>query len=219
MRGEGGVMRGTGGLVACCLAVACTAARADDSCSSWRKVGERDGIVVEERDDGSSIREVRATGRSPLPPAAVLDTVWNHREYVGFVPYLKRLEILAEGDDWLVVYEQVAMPLVKDRDYTIRLTRLAVPGTGRSEVTFRSAPAAGPPERDDHVRVRSIEGAWVIEPEPGGGSRAVYTVRNDPGGTIPAWIVNRLQVEVAARFVGAVLARTAAKQREMRPRD
>jgi hypothetical protein len=137
--------------------------------------------------------------------------VWNHREYVAFVPYLKRLEILAEGDDWKLVYEQVAMPLVKDRDYTVRLTRAATTATGRCEVVFHSSPD-GPPVRDDHVRARSIEGSWIIEPEPGGGSRAVYTVRNDPGGTIPAWIVNRLQVQVAARFVGAVLARTAARR-------
>ena len=98
-----------------------------------------------------------------------------------------------------------------DRDYTIRLRRMTFPGTGRVEVAFSSAEADGPPENDSHVRVRTISGSWVIEPDPGGGSRATYTVASDPGGAIPAWLVNRLQATVVARFVGAMLARTAVR--------
>jgi ribosome-associated toxin RatA of RatAB toxin-antitoxin module len=163
---------------------------------------------------GSAIRAVRGRGRSPLPPAAILATIWNQREYPRFVPYLKRLDVLAETPDELLVYEQVAMPLVAaDRDYTIRLRRTTSPD-GRIEVAFASAAADGPPEDDSHVRVRTISGSWVIEPDPGGGSRATYTVQSDPGGSIPAWLVNRLQVTVIARFVGAVLTRAAARHGE-----
>jgi ribosome-associated toxin RatA of RatAB toxin-antitoxin module len=196
------------------LAVVWGAALAAAGDAGWTRVGEHDGVVVERRSvAGSPVLEVRASGRSSRPPAAVMETVWNHREYVRFVPYLKRLDVLDEGPDWLVVYEQVAMPLVRDRDYTIRLRRTAFPETGRFEVTFRSEPGAGPPEDDGHVRVRSIEGSWTIEPDGEGGSRAAYTVRNDPGGAIPSWLVNRLQTTVAARFVRAMLARVEASGR------
>jgi ribosome-associated toxin RatA of RatAB toxin-antitoxin module len=195
-----------------CVAVAFAAALAGGD-GGWRRAGERDGIVVEQRPvAGSPFLEVRASGRSPLPPPAVLETVWNHREYVQFVPYLKRLDVLREGPDWLLVYEQVSMPLASDRDYTIRLQRTAAPDTGRLEVTFRSAPGEGPPESAPHVRVAGIEGSWVIEPEPGGGTRAAYAVHNDPGGAIPAWLVNRLQVTVTAEFVRAMLARAEARR-------
>jgi hypothetical protein len=180
----------------------------------WRPAGEHDGIVVEQRPvTGSAILEVRASGRSPAPPAAVLETVWNHAEYEEFVPYLKRLDILAAGPDWLLVYEQVAMPLVRDRDYTIRLRRRVPAEAGRLEVTFESAPDEGPPENDAHVRSRSIEGSWLIEPAAGGGSLAAYTVRSDPGGALPAWVVNRLQARVMGRFVGAMLRRAETRRR------
>jgi ribosome-associated toxin RatA of RatAB toxin-antitoxin module len=180
----------------------------------WERVGDRDGIVVEQRAlVDSAVHEVRAAGRSSAPPAVVLDTVWNHREYVEFVPYLKRLDILAEGSDWLLVYEQVAMPLVAtDRDYTIRLRRTAISRTGGFEVSFAAAPAEGPSEDAAHVRVRTIEGSWVIEPHPDGGSRATYTVRSDPAGALPAWIVNRSQASVTARFVHAMLRRAESRQ-------
>jgi ribosome-associated toxin RatA of RatAB toxin-antitoxin module len=197
-----------GGLV---LALATAFGWAGDG--GWTPAGERDGIVVEQRAvTESPIRAVRGRGRSPLPPPAILETIWNQREYPQFVPYLKRLDVLAEGPDELLVYEQVAMPLVAtDRDYTIRLRRMTYPDTGRIEVAFASADAEGPPENDAHVRVRTISGSWVIEPDPAGGSRATYTVQSDPGGAIPAWLVNRLQATVVARFVSAVLARAAAR--------
>jgi hypothetical protein len=196
------------------LAVALAVAPASRGEPGWRRVGERDGVVVEQRAvEGSSFLAVRASGHSPLSPAAVLETVWNQREYVEFVPYLKRLDVLDEGPDWVLVYEQVAMPLATDRDYTIRLRRVAFPETGRFEVAFRSASAEGPAESDAHVRVRAIDGSWVIEPDPGGGTRAAYTVESDPGGSLPAWVVNRLQVTVTARFVHAMLARAAARHR------
>jgi hypothetical protein len=194
------------------LVVALVAALGSADDGGWRRVGERDGVVVDERSvEGSPLLEVRASGRSARPPAVVLETVWDQREYVRFVPHLKRLDVLAEGPDWILVYERIAMPLVSDRDYTIRLRRVAIPGTGGFEVPFASADAEGPPEDPSHVRVRSIAGAWSIEPDPDGGTRATYTVRSDPGGVVPAWLVNRLQVRVAAEFVRAMLARAEGR--------
>jgi ribosome-associated toxin RatA of RatAB toxin-antitoxin module len=191
-----------------CILLSGVVALAGPDDAAWRHAGEHDGILVEQRAvAGSSLLEVRATGRSPLPPEAVLATVWDHRAYVQFVPYLKHLDVLAEGADWLVVYEQVAMPVVTDRDYTIRLTRGVTTAGGGFTVAFHSVPGEGPPESDAYVRVREIEGMWLIEPDAGGGCRAAYSVRSDPGGILPAWIVNRLQVQVTARFVAAMLAR------------
>jgi hypothetical protein len=181
---------------------------------AWRRAGEMDGIVVEQRVvEGSAHLEVRAAGRSRLPPGEVLETVWNHREYAEFVPYLKRLHILGEGPDWLLVYEQLALPIVTDRDYTIRLQRSTLPAARGFAVTFRSAPGEGPAEDASHVRVRAIEGSWALEPDGDGGTLAVYTVRSDPGGAIPAWLANRLQVQVTGRFVHAMLARAVARPR------
>lgn len=184
-----------------------------DADALWHVLSDRDGMVVERRlHDGSAFYEVRATAHSPLPPAAIFETIWKQREHPQFVPYLKRLDLLAESADERLAYEQVAVPLARDRDYTIRLLRRVDPETQRYEITFVTANEAGPPPDKGHVRVTEIRGRWLIEPgRDGKGSRVRYEVLSQPGGAIPTWVVNRVQGEAAAKLVRAMLQRTADK--------
>ena len=111
-------------------------------------MSDRDGIVVERRvHEGSRVHEVRATAFSPQSPAAVFETIWSQREHPQFVPYLKRLDLLSDTGDERLVYEQVEVPLARDRDYTVRLRKRADPEAQRYEVAFAIANDAGPPPR------------------------------------------------------------------------
>ena len=58
------------------LLLACISQTGDGECE---RLGEREGIVIERRSVGhSSIRELRLTARCPLPPAALMATLWRH---------------------------------------------------------------------------------------------------------------------------------------------
>jgi len=46
------------------------------------------------------------------------------------------------------------------------------------------------PVKKDIVRVRRSEGKWVISPLAKGRIKVEYTLRVDPGGDLPAWLVN-----------------------------
>jgi hypothetical protein len=46
------------------------------------------------------------------------------------------------------------------------------------------------PAKKDIVRVRRSEGKWVISPVAKNRIRVEYTLRVDPGGDLPAWLVN-----------------------------
>ena len=46
------------------------------------------------------------------------------------------------------------------------------------------------PEKKDIVRVRRSEGKWVISPLGSRRIKVEYTLRVDPGGDLPAWLVN-----------------------------
>jgi hypothetical protein len=46
------------------------------------------------------------------------------------------------------------------------------------------------PAKKDIVRVRRSEGKWVISPLAKGRIKVEYTLRVDPGGDVPAWLVN-----------------------------
>ena len=198
------------GLLAVLLLVA--GAQADEA--GWQRVAEHDGIVIERRtDDGPSVHEVRATTRSALSPAAIMATLWKHDEYVQFVPYLKRLDVLRDEGDAKLVYEQLRVPLLKDRDLTLRVTRTFSPATGAYEVTSVAAPGEGPRESSAYVRVRTNVGRWRLEPTAEGGTAVTYVLRTDPGGLVPAWIINAAQKEVTAKFVRAMLDRAQQNNR------
>ena len=102
------------------------------------------------------------------------------------MPHLKRLDLLSEAGDERLAYEQVEMPLAKDRDYTVRLQKRVDADAQRYEVAFATANDAGPPPDKNHIRVPSIRGRWLIELGPDGkGSRVRYEVFSDPGGALP----------------------------------
>ena len=176
--------------------------------SDWEVLANKDGLLLERRAEGA-LYEVRATAESSLSPAAIFETIWKQREHPQFVPYLKRLDLLSEDGDERVAYEQVAIPLARNRDYTVRLQKRVDADAQRYEVAFATANDAGPPPNKDYIRVPAIRGRWQVEPGPDGkGAKLRYEVFSDPGGTLPSWLLNRVQGEAVGRLVRAMLQRT-----------
>jgi len=177
--------------------------------SEWEKVSDKSGVLIERRPvPGTQFYEVRATVQSSLPPGVIFDTLWNHREYTLFIPHLKRLDLLSATDDEHVVYEQVAVPLARDRDYTVRLRKQVDAAAQRYGIRFSTANDAGPPPDGSHVRVSKVQGSWTIElGADGKGSVVRYDVQTEPGGTIPTFVTNLAQREAVAALVHAVLKR------------
>ena len=176
----------------------------------WEKVSDKDGVLVERRTvPGLRVSAIRVTARSPLEPGAVFETIWKQQEHLEFVPFLKQLRILSDTGDERVAYEQLALPFVRDRDYTVRLRKRVDPAVDRYEILIESANDAGPPPDRSYVRVTNIRGKWTVEAGPDGkGSIVRYDLQSDPGGIIPAWLVDRTQRHAAADLVRAMIRRT-----------
>ena len=99
----------------------------------WEWVTETEGMQVERRLlPGTTRYEVRVSTSAPFPPPVIFQTLWRQHEYPAFVPYLKHLTILTDSPDVKVIYEQITMPVVRDRDYTVRVTATGIPRVGRS---------------------------------------------------------------------------------------
>src|SRR5215475_7862043 len=127
----------------------------------WETVSHAEGILVERRrEPGTTFYELRASTHSPFPPPVIFATLWKHEVYVGFVPYLKKLEILEQSAYAKVVYEQIKMPfLVSDRDYTVKITAEHDATNGVIQIRFVAVPDEGPPEQSNYVRVTHIRGS------------------------------------------------------------
>jgi hypothetical protein len=184
-----------------------TVAAAD---GGWERLSDRDGMVVERRAlENTPLQEVRVTTRSTLPPASIMATLWKHEDYVQFVPYLKRLDVLRDEGDVKLIYQQARIPLAKDRDSTVRVRRTFAPDTGVWELVSTAVPEEGPAPTSEYVRVQHSEARWRLEPSADGGTALTYTLRTDAGGLLPAWVVNVAQREITAKLVRAVLDRAA----------
>jgi ribosome-associated toxin RatA of RatAB toxin-antitoxin module len=189
------------------LLLLATAALAGDE---WERLDVEDGITLETRDVEGSLHEVRATAHVDVPPAALAAVLWNYHDHASFVPHLKHAEVVRDAGDERVVYEQIEIPLIKDRDVVLRIRREVDATTGAIEFRSTAISDEGPPQSSRFVRVRTSTGHWRFVPA-GGGTDVTYVIRSDVGGAVPAWIVNRGQREAVPDLVRAIMARARSE--------
>jgi hypothetical protein len=90
----------------------------------------------------------------------------------------------------LYYYSEVSIPWpAANRDFIAQLRAVQDP---RSRVVTIYGPVFPDylPVKKDIVRVRRSEGKWIISPLGKGKIKVEYTLRVDPGGDLPAWLVN-----------------------------
>jgi hypothetical protein len=110
-----------------------------------------------------------------------------------------------------VIYEQLQMPIVANRDVTVKVTATHDRTSGVIEIHFASAPEEGPPEQAKYVRIQYIKGGWTLTPTRDGGAAVTYAVACNPGGTLPAWLTNAAQQEATPKLLKAMLERVKEK--------
>jgi hypothetical protein len=155
----------------------------------YEQIGEEEGVSVY-RDPDSSVIRLAAEGRLPVPPEkarAVVFDYGNHAKHIGRVGQSRVLE---RGDDWLLVYQRLELPVVSDRDYVLMVRRQR--DGARQIVSFNAVTDHGPDPVDGVVRVTHHEGQWTLSPvDDGAATRARFQTEIDLGGMLPQWAVRR----------------------------
>ncbi len=185
--------------------------------ADWEVVRNDDGIVVERKKlDHSSLFAVRAKTRVPMAPATFFSTLWKYDEYIKFMPTVKSMHFIENTPDERLVYEQVQLPLVQNRDYTIRLRRVVDEDNQIYQMFYADENEHGPAENRQFVRVKMLRGSWKLSPAEGGRSTDIeYEIQGDPGGLIPTFIVNSLQKSQVTKYIKLMIKRAtenAAKE-------
>jgi hypothetical protein len=95
----------------------------------------------------------------------------------------------------LYYYSEINIPWpAQNRDFVAHLIVRQDPVT--KVVTVDGPAVTGfVPVKDGIVRVHSSKGLWIITPLKKDYVRVVYTLHVDPGGDIPAWLVNLLATQ------------------------
>ena len=173
------------------------------------------GDVYSSEVPGSAFRSLEVHGKLKAPAWAVREVVLAPSQY-GLTPYLSEERVVG-GDEcatgqtrlpgckvhWL--YTLVKPPFVAPRDYTIRvaLARDDLLSGGAFELRWTLSRDHGPPSPAGTVRLKENTGAWIVE-AAGAVTRFVYRVFNDPGGSIPAWLVNSGNEREIPKMIAAV---------------
>ncbi|WP_428328158.1 START domain-containing protein [Mucilaginibacter sp.] len=95
----------------------------------------------------------------------------------------------------LYYYSEINLPWpLQNRDFVAHLTITQDPVTKIVTVDGPAIPGLVP-EKTGIVRIGHSKGKWIITPVAGGIINVVYTLHVDPGGALPAWLINLFATE------------------------
>lgn len=177
----------------------CTALLAVSPCAhaggsgDWTEESDAKGVAIQSRlREGSQIREFKAVGAFAATPATVFAILDHSEDYPSFMPYTAECRVLRREKNSVLAYQRLEVPLVSDRDFTLRSLNAKWLGPDGAIYRIRWAPAndEGPAAQEGVARVSVCEGGWLLEPNGAGGTRATYSIFTDSGGTLPSFITN-----------------------------
>ena len=154
--------------------------------AGFTPVGGHDGVQVYQHKKAANI-DLAAVGEIEAPPAEVQALLLDYANARKLTERLAESQVLARKPGELYVYQHLKLPVIADRDFTLRVV------WSESEtrtVQFSVDNARGPTARGGVVRMSMLEGQWDLEPiRDGTATRATYHVRLDFAGSVPRWMV------------------------------
>jgi hypothetical protein len=171
-------------------------------------VEEKDGVALSRREvKGNPYQEYRVEVATPLPVEALCVEIFEWGTKDGDGPGVKLHKVLQDGADARVVYDQIAQPVVANRDFALTVVRERLPD-GNCRIRFRTTNDAAPPKPEGFVRMEKVWGEWRIEAVAAGGAKLTYTLFSDPAGAIPSFLVHGSQKKSARDAAMQALAKT-----------
>ena len=173
----------------------------------WSKVSDNDGVTIESRPvEGSKLVELRLSTKSTKSVESLCDAAFGDGKFHPDEPDLKKKEILSETADERVTYEQISPPVVANRDYAVRATRVR-PAPDTCAIRFQAANELAPKSPDGWVRIEKLYGEWKFVKQADGTTAITYFIFSDPAGSIPTFMVEGSRRTVAQKWIKMVLNR------------
>ena len=139
-----------------------------------------------------ALKEFKSVGTIDALSSAVFAVLNDVEAYPSFMPYTSECSVLKRTGDCTIAYQRLALPLVSDRDYTLRSEHSKTLGAKRPDLSHpmgtgqrpRSAGEAGCRASQDLRRRLADRTGWR------GNDPCHLHIYTDSGGAIPAVIAN-----------------------------
>ncbi|PSL27386.1 START domain-containing protein [Dyadobacter jiangsuensis] len=160
--------------------------------AEWKRVAVRDGVKVYARTvPDSKVKAMKAECILDAGVDEIIALLLDVNAAERWVCHTKSCKLIRRvSDSELLYHTEVSLPWPLDnRDF---VTHLRVVKSENSPIVTIEAPAVPGimPVREGVVRISTSINRWVLHPLPHARVRVEYTLQVDPGGHIPAHVVN-----------------------------
>ncbi|WP_461453464.1 START domain-containing protein [Mucilaginibacter sp.] len=165
--------------------------------SDWKLSSDNDGIKVYTSlvpDSKIKAIKVECEYKATLSQfVAVLMDIKNSPEWLYHTKFCRVVKEVSPQE--LYYYSEVTLPWpAENRDFVSHLTVSQNPETKVILVNGPAVPGIVPVNKN-LVRVSHSGSVWEITPLSNGNIRVKYTLHVDPGGELPAWLINMFGTE------------------------
>ena len=160
--------------------------------NDWKYIKTKDGISIYHRKVGKvNLKDVRIEtifdSNLSTITEALLD-VPSFNKWIYKVSYSKVTKFVNKNE--VEYYNRIDMPWpAQDRDL-VAINRLTQNRNTKEVVSEDICNWQGQPEIKDFVRIKDFSAKWTFVPLPSGQVKGVYFFHSDPGGDLPAAMVN-----------------------------
>src|SRR4051812_12821461 len=127
---------------------------------TYVSIGGHDGVDVFMRKDTGEI-ELAAVGEFDAPPAEVQAALLDYNAHIRVNKHLAESRVLQRGGGQQLVYQHLKLPVIKDRDFTLRITWNDATPRG---LAFHIDGQQGPAPSKKAVRMSTLDGRWDLTP-------------------------------------------------------
>jgi hypothetical protein len=186
--------------------LAVPAAAFADKAPEWKEVSNEEGIKVWQREvPGTSFVEFRGQGDINSGMKMILAVLHDHtkkKEWMNRCVENRLVRAKATlGNN--VMYNRTGsnVPFVSDRDAVLESTLTILREKKQVQIDVKNVTDPLAPEVDGVVRMPKLFVQWLLEYKDAKTTKVTYTVQADPGGMLPAWIVNMVSKEMPAKTI------------------
>ena len=156
---------------------------------SWDFIDEVDDICIWNRaTTDSGVNQVVAATHMLASVNDILDIVKDYANYADFFTYVDKSEVIKEIPEGFRVFQQLKLPYISDRYYTIDVKVSKLPDQAHRVSWSQVLPSE---DAGRGVETVANEGFWHLQPiadKPG--TLVLYYLYTRPGGMIWDWAAN-----------------------------
>lgn len=178
--------------------------------AGWEVAGEAHGVTLFRRDvPGSAFKAVKGTAVIDAPLRKVALVLLDDARAPEWIDHLAEARVVRMiSPEEYIDYTRVSLPLpLSDRDFVTDVSMAIDPAA--KTLLMRSVPAKDPlvPPRGP---VRALlDGTFLLRAVAPDRTELTVELMSDPGGWLPAWLVNFFQKDWAVKSIDGIRAQAA----------